>query len=100
MSTPNERAVAPVSGDPTPAAPPRSQLEGLGKRKKRVKAPKVAKTVKGPKAAKPSRSSRRAAAPPRQHPSAYKLIAAVALIVAIDILLFFAVGYVLGKQIL
>lgn len=36
----------------------------------------------------------------RQQPSAVKLIAAVALIVALDILLFFAVGYALGKSIL
>ena len=36
----------------------------------------------------------------RQSPSAIKLIAAVALIVALDILLFFAVGYGVGKMIL
>lgn len=37
---------------------------------------------------------------PRQPPSAIKLILAVALIVAFDILLFFAVGYFVGKAIL
>jgi len=36
----------------------------------------------------------------RQQPSAVKLIAAVALIVALDILLFFAIGYAAGKAIL
>ena len=36
----------------------------------------------------------------RHHPSAIKLIAAVALIVALDILLFFAIGYGVGKAIL
>ncbi len=38
--------------------------------------------------------------PPRmrpQTPSAPKLIAAVAIIVAVDILLFFAIGYLIGK---
>ena len=39
-------------------------------------------------------------APHRQQPSAVKLIAAVALIVALDILLFFAIGYAAGKAIL
>lgn len=38
--------------------------------------------------------------PARQQPSAVKLIAAVALIVALDILLFFAIGYAAGKAIL
>lgn len=38
--------------------------------------------------------------PPRQQPSALKLIAAVAIIVAVDILLFFAIGYGLGKSLL
>lgn len=39
-------------------------------------------------------------APQRQQPSAVKLIAAVALIVALDILIFFAVGYAIGKAVL
>lgn len=38
--------------------------------------------------------------PPRRQPSAIKLIAAVALIVALDILLFFAIGYAIGSAIL
>lgn len=40
------------------------------------------------------------AQPPRlrpQTPSAPKLIAAVAIVVAVDILLFFAIGYLIGK---
>jgi hypothetical protein len=36
----------------------------------------------------------------REGPSAIKLILAVALIVAFDILLFFAIGYGVGKAIL
>lgn len=36
----------------------------------------------------------------REQPSAAKLVAAVALIVALDILLFFAIGYGIGKAIL
>ncbi len=102
MSTPEDRITTRAAEDRTQVgsapAPARSQLEGLGKRKKRTKAPKAGATQK------PSRASRRAArkatAPPRTHPPAYKLIAAVALIVALDILLFFAIGYALGKQIL
>ncbi|MDO9355672.1 MAG: hypothetical protein Q7T55_18375, partial [Solirubrobacteraceae bacterium] len=83
MSTPEDRTQAP--------APPRSQLEGLGKRKKRQKPPKAPKPPKSGAAQR--RAAKKAAAPPRQHPNAYKLIAAVALIVALDILLFFAIGY-------
>lgn len=37
---------------------------------------------------------------PRQQPSAIKLVLIVALIVAFDILLFFAIGYAIGNTIL
>ncbi|MFT4034836.1 MAG: hypothetical protein QM679_04575 [Patulibacter sp.] len=49
------------------------------------------------------RAATGAPAPPssvRQNPSAIKLITAVALIVALDILLFFAIGYAAGKALL
>lgn len=36
----------------------------------------------------------------RQPPSSLKLIVAVAVIVALDILLFFAIGYGIGKLVL
>lgn len=93
MSTPEDHTQVPT--------PPRSQLEGLGKRKKREKKPKAGKPAgSGRPTARQRRAAKKAAAPPRQHPHAVKLIAAVALIVALDILLFFAIGYALGKQIL
>jgi hypothetical protein len=71
-------------------------------------------TPKGPRQKRSLRPQRRPNAPKaarqpaaprvsgeeRQHPSAVKLILAVALIVALDILLFFAVGYGVGKAIL
>lgn len=116
MTAPDDHPT--IAQDPAqlPDGPPRSQLEGLGKRKKRVKTPKTPKTGRAPQAgtaakagtsASTSRANRaarkaerKAAGTPREQPSAYKLIAAVALIVALDILLFFAIGYVLGKQIL
>jgi hypothetical protein len=90
MSTPEDRTQV--------TDPPRSQLEGLGKRKKRQKPTRAGKPAKT--SARQRRAAKKATAPPRQHPNAFKLIAAVALIVALDILLFFAIGYALGKQIL
>ncbi|MDQ8044825.1 MAG: hypothetical protein AAGC46_05885 [Solirubrobacteraceae bacterium] len=70
---------------------PRSARPPRAKRAKRVK--------KAPAAPKPQ-ASQTLPGGARPHPRASKLIAAVALIVALDILLFFAVGYGIGKAIL
>jgi hypothetical protein len=69
------------------------------------KGPRQKRSLRPGREPKPPRQKRQRAptrqpGEERQHPSAGKLILAVALIVALDILLFFAVGYGVGKAIL